>query len=84
MLQNTLHGSNDGNEILTADITYTSLFKNTNVISVMPMTRIETEEKSPKTNHLVKVARAFAWYINPIIYLAFCVAYFTLGALYGN
>ena len=53
-----------------------------NVISVMPMKGTETTEKPEKTNQMAVVARVFAWYINPVIYVVFSVLYFIIGLYY--
>ena len=54
----------------------------TNVISVMSMKETETKENPEKKNQIVVVARVFAWYINPVIYVLFSVLYFIIGIYY--
>ena len=54
----------------------------TNVISVLPMKETETNEKPEKKNQMAVVAKVFAWYINPVIYVVFSVLYFIIGLYY--
>ena len=54
----------------------------TNVISVMPMKGTDTNENPEKKNQMAVVARIFAWYINPVIYVVFSVLYFIIGLYY--
>ena len=39
----------------------------------------ETTEKPEKKNQMAVVARVFAWYINPVIYVVFSGLYFIIG-----
>ena len=49
---------------------------------MMPNKEIHTTEKPDKDNQMAVVARAFAWYINPVIYMLFAVLYFISGLYY--
>ena len=59
-----------------------SALNKTNVITVMPTKRTQTNEKLEKSNKLAVIAKLFAWYINPVIYVLFSVLYFLIGPYY--
>ena len=46
------------------------------------MKKIETNENAEKKNQVAVVAKLFAWYINPVIYVLFSVLYFISGIYY--
>ena len=60
-----------------------NLLAKTNLVDVMPVNEAEEREEEPqKIDKLVLAVRAVAWYINPLLYLLFSLAYFTFGPLY--
>lgn len=51
---------------------------------VEPIQAVQTTLGNRNESHsiIVQVARTFVWYINPTIYIAFSVLYFSCGWLY--